>query len=536
MMLTRRRFIANLSLGLAALPRGTSTAAMLRLSHGIPEKVLPEWVGDVSLRRLATEAIDAARAAGAHYADVRLAHWQRLDVPGWNAELRHVTTFGIRASVHGAWAFVHGVLPTTETVARAAMQAAARASRYARVLRQPADLAPAPVVTGNWATPIVIDPFTVPIDEQIAAQQAFSRVTSSMHGADAGWQVAWTRELRVFASTEGSLVTQRVYRTFNVSAEANVGFGGISIEPSRLSTDTPGYEAINGLGVQERVLSAEAEALQLTRIPVRTLDMGRYPAVCDGAALGAIFGMTLGPALELDRVLGTEIGASGSSLLAPAEHVLGAPLFSPLLNITSGRNDSPFTSIGWDDEGVVPTEFSVIERGSVVDYLTSRNTAPALSAWYSRQGRAVQSHGCAVAPTAGDPVTVRPRQLRVAAGTERCSLKDLCKDISHGVLIRGAPAVDVDFGGVTGFLPAPALQLFEIRRGQIVARIRGSTAVRFKTRSLLQGLIALGDVNTTQSHEQCREMKGIPWTSSSWGVEAPAGLLKEIDVVQEMSS
>src|SRR5206468_1754471 len=102
-------------------------------------------------------------------------------------------------------------------------------------------------------------------------------------------------------------------------------------------------------------------------------------------------------ALELDRALGDKANADGTTFAMPPEDMLGKyKLGTPAITITGDRSRPHANgTIGWDEEGVKPEEFALVKAGIVADYVTTRDYAPTLAAWYERVRQPVRSHGCA---------------------------------------------------------------------------------------------------------------------------------------------
>jgi predicted Zn-dependent protease len=210
---------------------------------------------------------------------------------------------------------------------------------------------------------------------------------------------------------------------------------------------------------------------------------------------------------------------------------LGTPITSPLLTVTGHRAAPVLPAVKWDDEGVEPQPFPLITNGQLVDYHTSRQTAPALHTWYERQGMLVKSRGCAVARTAGDPVLVRAPHLAVMPGTTSANIDELCKDVSRGLLIREAHYVASDQQLSSGSIFVTGV-MFEIANGKIVRRVEGN-GIEFSTAKLWKSLAAIGDVSTMRDFgdNTWGLPKGQPWRGAAQSATAPAGLFKDVNVV-----
>jgi TldD protein len=544
---TRRTFLAQTTAAVVgalvgAAPRGATALSLTRRGGTCTAATLLPAAQPSDLQLLATRAIDAARSAGASYADIRVAELQTLYIlPDMNlgASLSAEYTHGIRVLVDGTWAFVHGSLPSVDAVTSAARSAVAMARGYAKLTRRRVELVPAPVATGEWATPCKIDPFLVPLKYQAAALSA--PVNAAMRVSHAGADrmgVRWRKTLQVFASSEGTLTTQLLRDADRIGAWASAGLGMGTVRlPIGTTFVSGGYEAVMRPAAEDEFKQRAEEARFLAAIPRGHLDVGRYPVVFDGRTMGLLVGSTIGPALELDRVLGEEVGASGTSFLAPFEGQLGALVVSPQLTVTGQA--ATRSAAKWDGEGVQPEDHPVIIDGKLVDYHTTRATAPALRTWYEQHGKPLRSHGCAPVSNAGDPVLVRAPHLRVSPASAASSLEDLYRDMQHGLVVLGRSQLSSDEGLASMSLVSERGNadglLLEIRRGKIVRRLYGN-GMQFRTAPFWQRqLVALGDARTLQENVSFL-YKGMPWKGAWQSATAPAAIFKDIPVFSTVVS
>src|SRR6185436_6177667 len=119
---------------------------------------------DAVVRDLLMDALNAAKMAGATYADARIGRQQTSSVQTRERQITNVSSSdtlgcGVRALVDGCWGFSATANMTRDGVTRAAREAAAvaKASRLARDLR--VELAPAPSVGDvTWESDYKIDP------------------------------------------------------------------------------------------------------------------------------------------------------------------------------------------------------------------------------------------------------------------------------------------------------------------------------------------------------------------------------------------
>src|SRR5688572_24516130 len=122
------------------------------------------------MKALCQEAVDAAVAAGASYADARAVFTRRQHVVTKNGQVDDLSDsesegIGVRVLVEGAWGFA-GDRRLDEAGARAA---ASRACAFARASPHANGRALAPIAPqqGEYRTKVERDPFDVPLSEKI---------------------------------------------------------------------------------------------------------------------------------------------------------------------------------------------------------------------------------------------------------------------------------------------------------------------------------------------------------------------------------
>ncbi|HET6616285.1 MAG TPA: DNA gyrase modulator, partial [Gemmatimonadota bacterium] len=124
-------------------------------------------------RELADVALNAARRAGATYADVRISrHFDQTirtrerRVEGMNDEITY--GFGVRVLASGVWGFAASRIVAEDEVARVAIAAVDQAKGNARIPHAPVELAPVEVFPdAEWTTPHEENPFDLTIGEKV---------------------------------------------------------------------------------------------------------------------------------------------------------------------------------------------------------------------------------------------------------------------------------------------------------------------------------------------------------------------------------
>jgi len=545
---SRRTFLAQSSLAVA----GTLLGAR-QLRAGMPVELpldaslpvgayLPPSLEASDFRALATAAVDAAKSAGASYADIRIAERNWMIAEDRRVVLETTCTYGVRALVDGKWGFSYGRAPTPEAVVQCAHEAVSSGrlsaqlsarTRASGAERNVPEWTPAPAATGEWRTPIEIDPFQVPVQEHSEFAHALAMVASRLPGVDGGLEVQWIRETRTFASTVGSLLTQYLCRCLPMSVQnmtAHFGGNRVNFCVDGIRWTSGGYEVLRKPGWMDRFQQASEDAVWLSRLPMRPTDVGRYPVVFDGTVTGALLGVIIGPSLELDRVLGFESEASGTSRFTP--ELLGTAISSPLVTVTGNRAMPSVSAVKWDDDGNEPQEHTLIRDGVLTDYHTNGQTVGALKSWYDRQGKPLRSNGCAVAPEALHAVTVQPPELSMAPNRSTTSLQDLYKGMKRGIAVLNtgwiAPDQQLTSGSISSWDG-----VYEVSNGKIVRRLVGM-GLEFSTVPFIKNIVAVGDQSTVR-HQDISTSKGMPWVDVRHGADAPAVLFKDINVISQQS-
>jgi len=546
---TRRQFLVSSTATLASVALGAPSAHALgtHVSHlrlprtaaarrTTPGQWLPPTSSAEQFRALALVAMEAARGAGADFADIRMG--VQRDFAAFGVGI--TVGYGVRACVNGTWSFQAGTTLTSDAVALAARTAvsdACTASVVNAKLHQPRglDWAHTPVVSGEWRSPVDVDPFAVTLNDYIHVSRAAAEVGRRLgEGVETNCIIGWQIETRVFASTDGSLVTQEWTRggaLLSATAVLPNPDEQVEIVVPDVVRHSVGFEAALDPAIPERLTVAAEQAIrwrELRQSPFT--DVGRYSVVLDGAAMAGVLGYTVSNALDGDRVADFEADASGRSFLTPVAEIVAAttPQFSPLLTMTSGRTAPSLTAVQWDDDGVVPDSYTLIERGRVIDYHTTRETAPHVAACYAAHTQPLRSHGRCLAPTPGSVPMSFGGDVRVNPGSERVSVDDLMRDMGRGFCVMGA-SVRASPGLTGGFIRSPLV--VEVQQGKPVRRLR-NVWFAFTIKSVAsKALVALGDARTLGTATVTTQ-KGMPWQTMEYPMTAPAAFCKEVDVVR----
>jgi TldD protein len=385
------------------------------------------------VKDLIERALDAAERGGASYADVRVQERETESLTVKNGALEAVASnvsagFGIRVIVDGAWGFSSSALlepGEAERIGREAVEIA-RASAIAR--RVPVELDGTPPATDTYRTPYQEDPFAVSLDEKVRILMDADAAMARVQGvAIREGSMFSGRERKTFASSAGAWVEQEI-------VEAGGGIEATAVNESEMQQRsypnsfggqmvTGGFEAVRALDLPEHAQETAELAVALLDAP--QCPSGEMDLILDSTQVALQIHESCGHPTELDRVFGTEASFAGTSFLTTDK--LGKLRYgSDLVSIDADATaPGGLGTFGYDDEGVPAQNVPLIDRGTLVGYLTSRETAP-------RIGRA--SMGSARAWMWSNIPLIRMTNINLRAG-DAGSLEDLIVDTRDGIFM-----------------------------------------------------------------------------------------------------
>jgi TldD protein len=333
---------------------------------------------------VATAAMEAARRAGADYADARAGTDETESITVRNQEMAGIdrttsTGIGIRVLVGGRWGFASTSRLDPDEIDRTAALAVEIARAAHRLPGAPVTLAGVEPVVASWRGPMKEDPFTVPLEEKVALLMEASRVMQGVRGvsfAEAGMD--FYRRSTWFASSDGARIDQVVLQSGGGTEAIAVAEGDMQRRsyPNsfRGHVKAAGYEHIRTLGLIEEAERIGREAVDLLSAPECPSEVTTL--VLDSGQMELQIHESIGHPIELDRVLGMEEAYAGSSWLTPEDR--GTTRWaSDLVSVTAdGTLAGGLGTFGFDDEGVPAQSTPIIVDGIFQNFLTSRETAP----------------------------------------------------------------------------------------------------------------------------------------------------------------
>ncbi len=338
------------------------------------------------MKDLTGRALNLAQVRGASYADVRIVErvTQHIAVKNGRVETLEQDEslgFGIRVIVNGAWGFASSSRMEGQEIERVVSQAIAIAKASALAKTRDVNIGAAVVSKGVYETPIRINPFTISLDEKIGLLLKADAEMRRVKGVKvARGELAFVRENKVFASTEGSATKQEI-------VESGCGISALATDPATGEVQvrsypnsvgrhqqTRGYEFVLDQKLVENAgrIGEEAVAL-LTADPCPSYDAATV--ILDSSQVALQIHESCGHPIELDRVLGAEAAFAGTSFLTP-EKLGNFRYGSEFVNITADATiPGGLGTFGFDDEGVAAQKTDIVKNGLFVGYMTSRETA-----------------------------------------------------------------------------------------------------------------------------------------------------------------
>src|ERR671919_1668672 len=209
---TRREFITQAAAASAAMGIAGCAPAPLPPPSTAPSPA-PTTGGDSTFKDLAMLALDAAKSAGASYADVRISRNRNQAIFTREQRVQNLVDnetfgFGVRVLVDGAWGFAASRDLTRDEVGRVARQAVAQARSNRTTMVRPVTLAPvSPTADGTWRSAARIDPFDVPIEDKVGLLLAANAAALGVSGARfVNSQMFFLREEKTLATSDGTSV------------------------------------------------------------------------------------------------------------------------------------------------------------------------------------------------------------------------------------------------------------------------------------------------------------------------------------------
>lgn len=436
-------------------------------------------------KKLADIALNAAKAKGASYADVRIGRYLNQFITTQEKRVDNIVNtesagVGVRVIANGTWGFASTSNMTPDSIAKAAEQAVAVAMANSKFQTVPVKLAPVKGVGEvTWNTPIKQNAMEVPIKDKVDLLLSVNDAAMS-NGANYITSVLFlVNEQKYFASTDGSYIDQDVHRLWAPFFATAIGESGFKQRTGLGNPVGMGFEYLDGKEEDKIRISganigyknsydiledaSEAGKQLKAKLKAKSVEPGKYDLVLDPAHLMLTIHESVGHPLELDRVLGYEANFAGTSFATLDKWKSGKFNYgSKIVNLFADKTQ-PYSlgNVGYDDEGVKTKEWDLVKDGTLVNYQAIRDQVHMIDQ--------KESHGCCYSQSWRDVQFQRMPNVSLKPNEKDISAEDVIKDVENGIYIAGRGSFSIDqqrynfqFGG----------QLFyEIKDGKITEQI-----------------------------------------------------------------
>ena len=509
------------------------------------EQLLDRPMDVVMKKQLADIALNAAKSAGASYADARIGRYLNQFITTREKVVNNVVNtesagIGIRVIANGTWGFASTSKITPESIAKTAKQAVAIAKANSKFQTEPVRLAPVKGVGEvSWKTPIEKNAFEIPIKEKA---DMLLNVNNAAMDAGASYITSvlfLVNEQKYFASTDGSYIDQDVHRLWAPFFASAVGKSGFKQRSSMGNPVGMGFEYLDGkkedkvyveganIGYNnsyDMVEDATNAGKELQKkLTAKSVKPGKYDIVLDPAHLMLTIHESVGHPLELDRVLGYEANFAGTSFATLDKWKSKKFQYgSDIVNLFADKTQAySLGHVGYDDEGVKTKEWDLVKNGVLVNYQATRDQVHMIDQ--------NESHGCCYSQSWRDVqfqrmpnVSLKPNQK------EDLSANDIIKGVEKGIYIAGRGSFSIDqqrynfqFGGQL---------FFEIKDGKIVDQIE-DVAYQSNTQDFWNSCVQLAGKSDYRVGGSFFDGKGQPPQVSAVSHGCPTTRFNNINVL-----
>src|SRR2546426_903323 len=265
-----------------------------------------------------SHALNVATTKGARYADIRIIDHREQVVSVKNGNVdgigdQNSQGFGIRVLVGNSWGFASSAYIARAEIERIVTLAVQIARASATVPGEAVNLGSPVTSTGEYTTPIAVDPFSISLEQKLDLLFRADEIVRRNPGVRVSEANAIAiRNHKFFANTEGALVEQIIYESGGAIAATAVSETEVQIRSHPNSfryQGTGGWEYVTNadlVGNAERVAVEAVALLSADLCPSKETTL-----ILDSSQLALQIHESCGHPTELDRVFGTEAAFAG---------------------------------------------------------------------------------------------------------------------------------------------------------------------------------------------------------------------------------
>ena len=415
--------------------------------------------------RALADIVAVSTRRGASYADARAVEREIESVNVKDGAVESIDRsadrgIGVRVLVDGAWGFAATDRTDDPALNRLVDDALARAAASARVQRRAVTLAPIPAQRGEYRTALRRDPFAVPMAERITLLRDADDAMKGEHVRMRRGGVSAYRTRKHLVTSEGTDVAQEIVDSAAGLSVLAVKAGAKPVSRSEMrNAKQAGWEFVEAcdLVARGRRYRHDAEStLDAPHASARPTDV-----VLDQSFLALLVHESCGHPTEADRVLEHEVAFAGTTFMWPEDR--GSLRYGSAHVSMTADSTLPggMGTFGWDDDGVPGMRTKLIDRGTFVGYLTSRETAGAL-------GIPVAIGSARAEGWQHFPI-VRMVNVSLDAGTT--PYPELLGGVEDGLLLESPGSYSLDEKRQNFHFTAQVARV--VRRGEVQGYVRG---------------------------------------------------------------
>ncbi len=481
---------------------------------------------DPGIDDVVKRALGAAAKAGATYADVRLVRRRREQLSTREERIEDVGSteqygIGVRVIASGAWGFAASPAVTVAEAERVAKQAVSVAQAGAALRAKSVQLAPVPANVDVWQTPLVKDPFKIPLEDKAELLLAINAAAMKVPGVKfVTSSYTGISEWKLFASSEGAYIEQEITRV-------DPGYAVTAVDAKRGEYETrehdlpprqAGWEYVEQSPLLADARRIAEEAVQKLKAP--SVTPGKRDLILDPSNLWLTIHESIGHSTELDRAMGYEANFAGTSFATPdklGKLKIGA---SHLTFYADKTTPGGLATCGYDDDGVATQKWNLVENGMFVGYQTTREQA----AWIGEKA----SRGTCYADSYGSFPFQRMPNVSLAPAPKERSLDELVAGTDDGVLVTGRGSWSIDhqrlnfqFGGQT---------FWEVKKGRRTRMLR-DVAYQANTIEFWNACDQIGGPRSWELHGSLSDGKGEPTQINSMSHGCPPARFRKQNIL-----
>jgi len=481
----------------------------------------PPILDDLIKRTLA-----AATKAGASYADIRVVRRHNESVATREDRVERVSSsddygIGVRVIADGAWGFAASPLAVAVEGERLAKLAVDIAKANSKLMKRPVTLAPAPPAVDVWQTPLLKDPFKVPIEDKAELLLAINREAMKVPGVKfVTSQYAAIDEWKLLASTDGAYLEQQITRLgpgYTVTA-VDDKHGEFETRDHGFPPRQAGLEYVEQAQLVVDARRIAEEAVEKLKSP--SVTAGKRDLILEPSNMWLTIHESIGHPTELDRALGYEANFAGTSFATTDKRgklAIGSPILTFYADKTTPGG---LATCGYDDDGVATGRWNLVENGVFVNYQTTREQA----GWI---GEKASRGTCYADSYASFPFQRMPNVSLQPNATER-SLDDLVAATDDGVLISGNGSWSIDHQRLNFQFGGQAF--WEIKHGRRVRMLR-DVAYQANTIAFWHACDLIGGPKSWWMGGSLNDGKGEPSQNNAVSHGCPPARFRKVDIL-----